>query len=438
MGLTIVVGTQWGDEAKGKLTDLLAQDMHIVARYNGGDNAGHTIAHQGHTYKLHLVPSGILHPGCQLVIGNGVVVNPQVLLDEMDELASLGIDVPPQRLRLSDGAHLIMPYHRALDGASEGARGDSRIGTTRRGVGPAYADKAARSGLRAGDMLESDFPSRVREATAAQNAVLEKVYGQPPLPVEEIVAQYAAHADRLRSHIGDTSLLIHEALQSGKQVLAEGAQGMLLDLDHGTYPYVTSSSPIAGGAFTGLGIGPGTLSRIVGVAKAYTTRVGEGPFPTELTGSLGDQIRGTGDQPWDEYGTTTGRPRRCGWLDLVILRYAARVNGLTELGITKLDVLSTFDRIPVCAAYEVDGHRLEVFPNRIMDLARCRAIYEELPGWGADIMAARAWEDLPPAARAYIDFVEKQIGVPVSLVSVGPEREQTVHRHDVAARRPKP
>jgi adenylosuccinate synthase len=428
MGLTIIVGTQWGDEAKGKLTDLLAQDMDVVARYNGGDNAGHTIAHQGRTYKLHLVPSGILHPRCQLVIGNGVVVNPEVLLGEMDELTSLGIDVSPQRLRLSDGAHLVMPYHRALDGAVERARGNSRIGTTRRGIGPAYADKAARSGLRAGDMLEGDFATRVREAVSAQNNVLQKVYGQSALSPEEIVAQYVAYGDRLRPCITDTSLLIHQALESGQDVLAEGAQGMLLDLDHGTYPYVTSSSPTAGGAFTGLGIGPGSLARVVGVAKAYTTRVGEGPFPTELTGPLGDRIRGTGDQPWDEYGTTTGRPRRCGWLDLVILRFAARINGLMELGITKLDVLSSFDRIPICVAYEMEGRRLDAFPSRITDLARCRAIYQELSGWGEDIMAARAWDDLPPSAQAYIEFVERQIGVPVSVVSVGPEREQTIHR----------
>jgi adenylosuccinate synthase len=428
MGLTIIVGTQWGDEAKGKLTDLLAQDMDVVARYNGGDNAGHTIAHQGRTYKLHLVPSGILHPRCQLVIGNGVVVNPEVLLGEMDELTSLGIDVSPQRLRLSDGAHLVMPYHRALDGAVERARGNSRIGTTRRGIGPAYADKAARSGLRAGDMLEGDFATRVREAVSAQNNVLQKVYGQSALSPEEIVAQYVAYGDRLRPCITDTSLLIHQALESGQDVLAEGAQGMLLDLDHGTYPYVTSSSPTAGGAFTGLGIGPGSLARVVGVAKAYTTRVGEGPFPTELTGPLGDRIRGTGDQPWDEYGTTTGRPRRCGWLDLVILRFAARINGLMELGITKLDVLSSFDRIPICVAYEMEGRRLDAFPSRITDLARCRAIYQELSGWGEDIMAARAWDDLPSAARAYIEFVEREIGVPVSFVSVGPERQQTIRR----------
>jgi adenylosuccinate synthase len=363
-----------------------------------------------------------------LVIGNGVVVNPEVLLGEMDELTSLGIDVSPQRLRLSDGAHLVMPYHRALDGAVERARGNSRIGTTRRGIGPAYADKAARSGLRAGDMLEGDFATRVREAVSAQNNVLQKVYGQSALSPEEIVAQYVAYGDRLRPCITDTSLLIHQALESGQDVLAEGAQGMLLDLDHGTYPYVTSSSPTAGGAFTGLGIGPGSLARVVGVAKAYTTRVGEGPFPTELTGPLGDRIRGTGDQPWDEYGTTTGRPRRCGWLDLVILRFAARINGLMELGITKLDVLSSFDRIPICVAYEMEGRRLDAFPSRITDLARCRAIYQELSGWGEDIMAARAWDDLPSAARAYIEFVEREIGVPVSFVSVGPERQQTIRR----------
>jgi adenylosuccinate synthase len=428
MGLTIIVGTQWGDEAKGKVTDLLAEDMDVVARYNGGDNAGHTIAHQGRTFKLHLVPSGVLHPQCRLVIGNGVAVNPEVLLEEIDRLASLGIDVSPRRLELSDGAHLIMPYHRALDGAAEQERGDSQIGTTRRGIGPAYADKAARTGLRAGDMLESDFDSRVREAVVAHNRLLEKVYGQSPLSPEEAVDQYAAYADRLRPHITDTSLRVHRALQAGQMVLAEGAQGMLLDLDHGTYPYVTSSSPIAGGVYTGLGVGPGDCPRILGVAKAYTTRVGAGPFPTELTGPLGHQIRGTGDQPWDEYGTTTGRPRRCGWLDLVILRYAARINGLTELAITKLDVLSSFESIPVCVAYELDGRRVEEFPRRITDLARCRPIYEELPGWNTAIMEVKAWEDLPSAARAYVEYIEERIGVPAVLVSVGPGREQSISR----------
>ena len=428
MGLIIIVGTQWGDEAKGKITDLLAQEADVVARYNGGDNAGHTIAHQGCTFKLHLVPSGILHPQCQLYIGNGVVVNPQILLDEMDELTAEGVDVSPRRLKLSDRAHLIMPYHRALDGAAERARGDSRIGTTQRGIGPVYADKAARAGLQAGDMLESDFALRVREAVATQNKVLEKVYDQSPLSPEEIAAQYTAYAERLRPHIADTSLLIHQALEAGQKVLAEGAQGMLLDLDHGTYPYVTSSSPIAGGAFTGLGIGPGDPPQVVGVAKAYTTRVGAGPFPTELTGALGDQLRGTGDQPWDEYGTTTGRPRRCGWLDLVILCYAARINGLTGLAITKLDVLSSFDRIRVCVAYELDGQRLEEFPSRTTELAHCRPIYEEIEGWERDIMAVRTWEDLPPEARAYVEFIEERVGVPAPLISVGPEREQTICR----------
>jgi len=428
MGLTIIVGTQWGDEAKGKITDLLAQEADVVSRYNGGDNAGHTIAHQGRTFRLCLVPSGILNPCCQLRIGNGVAVNPGGLLDEIDELTAAGIDVSPRRLTLSDRAHLIMPYHRALDGAAEGARADAQIGTTRRGIGPVYADKAARCGLRAGDMLEPDFPQQVRQAVAAQNNVLEKVYGQSPLSPEEVAAQCATYAERLRPYIGNTSLFIHQALAAGQGVIAEGAQGTLLDLDQGTYPYVTSSSATAGGAFTGLGIGPVYPMRVVGVAKAYTTRVGAGPFPTELTGSLGERLRGTGDQPWDEYGTVTGRPRRCGWLDLVILRYAARINGLTEVAMTKLDVLSSFDRIRVCVAYELDGNRLEEFPSRTTDLARCRPTYEELEGWQRDIMGIKTWEDLPPLGRAYVEFVERQIGVPITLISVGAEREQTIRR----------
>ena len=434
MALTIVVGTQWGDEAKGKITDLLAREVDVVARYNGGDNAGHTISHQGRILKLHLVPSGVLHPRCRLYIGNGVVVNPQILLEEIDLLAGEGIDVSPQRLSLSDGAHLVMPYHRVLDGASERARGNSQIGTTQRGIGPAYADKASRSGLRAGDMLaqtdrgEGDFGLKVANSVTVHNDLLHKVYGQSPLSATDIAAQYSAYAERLKPYITDTSLLIHKTLESGHHVLAEGAQGTLLDLDQGTYPYVTSSSPIAGGVFAGLGIGPGYHPTVVGVAKAYTTRVGEGPFPTELTGELGNQIRGTGDQPWDEYGTTTGRPRRCGWLDLTILRYATRINSLTELVITKLDVLSSLDRVLVCIAYELDGHRLEEFPRRLTDLARCRPVYEELQGWGSDIMSVKTWQGLPSAAKAYVEFVESRVGVQVTLVSVGPDREHTLRR----------
>jgi adenylosuccinate synthase len=425
MPATIVVGAQWGDEGKGRVVDWLAREAHLVARFNGGDNAGHTVVAQGHTLKLHLVPSGVLHPGLVCLIGAGVVVNPARLVAEMDELAALGVDVGPSRLRLSAAAHVVLPTHRALDGARETARGGGAIGTTRRGIGPTYADKAARVSLRAGGMAEPEhFAERVAERVQAHNRTLRELHGAEPLSAEEIAAEYCAYARRLAPHLADGSALVNEALAAGETVLCEGAQGLLLDLDHGTYPYVTSSSTVAGGALTGLGFGPRHVSRVVGVAKAYTTRVGAGPFPTELLDEVGDQIRDVGG----EYGTTTGRPRRCGWLDLVILRYAARANGLDELALTKLDVLGGLERLKVAVAYERDGERTEVFPAEfgIERLAEWRPVYEELPGWMADISGARRRQDLPPAAREYVARVEEWVGVPVTLVGVGPGREQAV------------
>lgn len=425
MPAIIVVGAQWGDEGKGRVVDWLARDIQIVARFNGGDNAGHTIIAQGHTLKLHLVPSGILYPYVTCLIGAGVVVNPQRLVEEIDALAALGLDVSPARLKVSAAAHIILPTHLTLDGAREEARGAGAIGTTRRGIGPVYADKASRVNLRAGDMADSErFAELVAEGVRAHDRRLEEKYGASTVSPEAAAAEYCTYAQRLKPYLADGSALVGEALAAGKTILCEGAQGLLLDLDHGTYPYVTSSSCIAGGALTGLGFGPQHVSRVVGVAKAYTTRVGAGPFPTELLDETGEHIRNIGR----EYGTTTGRPRRCGWLDAVILRYAVRVNGLSELALTKLDVLSGLERIRVAVAYERDGERLEYFPAEygVEALAGWKPVYEELPGWQEDISGTRRREDLPPAAHTYVARIEEWAGVPVTFISVGPEREQAI------------
>ncbi len=429
MPATIVVGAQWGDEGKGRVVDWLARDVQLVARYNGGDNAGHTVVAQGHTLKLHLVPSGILYPDLTCLIGAGVVVNPERLLTEMDELTALGVDVGPSRLKLSAAAHVILPTHRALDGAREATRGKQAIGTTKRGIGPVYADKADRISLRAGDMAHPErFSERVQENVLAHNRRLQELYDLEPLPATQIAAEYLAYAQQLAPHLVDGSALVREMLTAGKTILCEGAQGLLLDLDHGTYPYVTSSSTVAGGALTGLGFGPRYVSRVIGVAKAYTTRVGAGPFPTELLDQVGDHIREVGN----EYGTTTGRPRRCGWLDLVILRYAAQINGLDEIALTKLDVLSGLERLKVAVAYERGRERIEHFPAEfgIQALAEWKPVYEELPGWEEDITAARTRDDLPSAAREYVERVEEWVGVPVTLIGVGPGREQAIVRQD--------
>jgi adenylosuccinate synthase len=425
MPAIIVVGAQWGDEGKGRVVDWLAREAQFVARFNGGDNAGHTVIAQGRTLKLHLVPSGVLYPDLTCLIGAGVVVNPEQLIVEMDELAALGVDAGPSHLKLSAAAHVILPTHRALDGAREETRGQSALGTTKRGIGPAYADKAARVNLRAGDMVNAEqFAERVAEGIRAHNRRLQERYGTESLSPEQAAAEYYVYAQRLAPHLVDGSALVGEALAAGETVLCEGAQGLLLDLDHGTYPYVTSSSTVAGGALTGLGFGPRYVSRVVGVVKAYTTRVGAGPFPTELLDEIGDQIRESGN----EYGTTTGRPRRCGWLDLVILRYAARLNGLDEVALTKLDVLDGLERIKVAVAYERDGERTEHFPVEfgLEALAQWKPIYEELPGWTEDISTVRRREDLPPAAREYVERIEAEIDVPITLIGVGPEREQAI------------
>lgn len=427
MPLQIVVGAQWGDEGKGRIVDLLSARADLVARYNGGDNAGHTVTVGSQTYKLHLVPSGIVHPHTISLIGAGLVVNPLTLISEIEALTASGVDAGPGRLRISHAAHLITPAHRALDSAQEQARGEGQIGTTGRGIGPAYTDKTARKGLRVEEMLHPQiFADRLQKQLEAANHTLKTVYNAEPLDIVEIVKKMAASAEFLRPYIAEVGDEISQALRTGKQVLAEGAQGTLLDLDHGTYPFVTSSNPIAPGAFAGLGLGITPVERVIGVTKVFQTRVGAGPFPTEVFGEEAIRLRGTGANPWDEFGTTTGRPRRVGWLDLVLLRYAARVNGLTELILTKLDVLSGLPVLRLCTAYRVDGKIYERLPLGPADLSPFEPIYEELPGWEKDVSDIRNWADLPAPARRYVERIAELTGVPVSQVSVGPEREQVV------------
>jgi adenylosuccinate synthase len=427
MSATIVVGTQWGDEGKGKVVDWAAESADLVARFAGGDNAGHTVTVAGERFALHLIPSGILYPSKLCLLGSGMVINPVRLVGEMDGLAARGVDVTPDRLKISVGAHLILPYHITLDGAQEAGRGEEAIGTTKRGIGPAYTDKSARVGLRAGAMHDPEaFSEQVYRAVEDKNTLLTAVYGQSPLDAETVAAEFHDYARRLAPYLADVSLIVNQALEKGQHLLCEGAQGALLDLDHGTYPFVTSSAPTAGGALTGLGFGPRHVERVIGVAKAYTTRVGAGPFVTELLDETGDRLRGTGANPWDEFGTTTGRPRRCGWLDVLILRYAARVNGLTHLALTKLDILSGFERIKVAIAYDYQAEQLDHLPLDAEVLVACQPIYEELPGWSEDIQHAQTLDDLPAAARAYVRRIEELVGVPVTLISVGPGREQTI------------
>jgi adenylosuccinate synthase len=427
MPLDIVIGAQWGDEGKGRVVDLLASRADYVARFNGGDNAGHTVTVGSNTFKLHLIPSGVVHPHTIGVIGNGVVVNPATLLGEMTHLNAAGLDTSPMRLRLSYAAHLITPAHRAIDAAQEAARGKGAIGTTLRGIGPAYSDKVARSGLRLGQMLDLPTFTEAFEAhITSANQRLSALYGADPVDLKAATQQYVEFAQVLHPYIADVSVILNEALQNGKRVLGEGAQGTLLDLDHGTYPFVTSSHPTAAGALLGLGLGVSCTERVIGVTKAFQTRVGAGPFPTELSGELALHLRGTGANPWDEFGTTTGRPRRVGWLDMVLLRYAARINSLTELALTKLDILSGMDPVCICVAYRKGSHTFRELPFGPSDLSGFEPVYEELPGWQQELRHARTWEDLPPPARAYILRIEELSGVPVRIVSVGPEREQVV------------
>ena len=426
MPALVLVGAQWGDEGKGKVTDVLGGAVDYVVRYQGGNNAGHTVVLGTESYALHLIPSGVLRPDCVPVIGNGVVVDPKVLLEEMDGLAARGIDCG--RLLLSADAHLIMPHHRALDRVTERYLGAAKIGTTGRGIGPCYGDKVARVGIRVQDLLDPGIFRKKLELTLREkNQVLSKVYNRRAIDIDDVVVEYEGYAERLCPHIADTSLILARALDRGETVLLEGSQGTLLDVDHGTYPFVTSSSPTAGGASAGSGIGPTRISRVIGIAKAYTTRVGAGPFPTELHDDVGERLRSVGE----EYGVTTGRARRTGWLDLVILRYAVRVNGLTDLFLTKLDVLSGLDRVPVCTGYRVNGMEATEMPMTQTDFHHAVPIYEDLPGWSEDISAARSIDDLPRAAQGYIRLIEQVCQCPVSAVGTGADRDQTLVLRDL-------
>ena len=428
MPAIVLLGAQWGDEGKGKATDLLGGRVDYVVRYQGGNNAGHTVVIGDEKYALHLLPSGILSPGVVPVIGNGVVVDPAVLLHEMAGLEARGVDT--SRLLISASAHLITPYHVTLDKVSERFLGKSKIGTTGRGIGPTYMDKVGRLGIRVQDLFDpSILRQKVEGALANKNQVLIKVFNRRELEVDAITEELLQYAEPLRPHVADTSLVLNDALDAGKIVLLEGGQGTLLDVDHGTYPFVTSSNPTAGGACTGSGIGPTRVTRVIGILKAYTTRVGSGPFPTELLDEWGELLRSVGG----EVGVTTGRPRRCGWFDAPIARYATRVNGLTDIFLTKLDVLTGIERIPVCVAYDIEGQRITELPMTQTDFHHARPVYEELPGWTEDISGARSIEDLPPNAQAYVRYLEELSGAPISAIGVGQDRDATIAVRDMLA-----
>ncbi len=421
MANVIVIGAQWGDEGKGKITDLLSRSADVVVRYQGGVNAGHTIVVKDQTFKLHLIPSGILYPKTECIIGCGTVIDPEVLLRELDQLKELGIST--RNLLISETAHVTMPYHRLIDQASEERRGSHKIGTTGRGIGPTYADKSERIGIRMLDLMDQQGLHEQLEWTINyKNVILEKLYNLPPLDPQEVIDEYLGYAERLRPYVVDTSLKIYDAVRRRRNILFEGAQGTLLDLDHGTYPYVTSSNPVAGGACVGTGLGPTMIDRVIGVAKAYTTRVGEGPFPTEIHGEAGEHLCSRGA----EVGTTTGRQRRCGWFDAVIGRYAVRINGMDCLAITKLDVLDELEEIKVCVAYEIDGENCEHFPRNARQFARCKPVYKTLPGWRVSTSDCRSLEDLPGKALNYLKFLAELMEVPIAIVSLGASRDQTI------------
>jgi adenylosuccinate synthase len=423
MSATVILGAQWGDEGKGKITDRYSRDADVVVRYQGGNNAGHTIVVDGERFALSLIPSGVLYPQVTPVIGNGTVIDPAVLIREMEELTARGID--PSQLRISGNAHVIMPYHRKLDAVLERYLGEEQIGTTKRGIGPAYMDKYSRFGIRIQDLFDPKiFRKKLDVVGKDKNRQLQKVYNQLPLDIDEIYEEYLGYADVIQDHVADTSLLVWEAIHAGKNVLFEGAQGTLLDIDHGTYPFVTSSNPTAGGAVTGSGVGPRDIDNVIGVAKAYITRVGTGPFPTELLDDTGERMIEIGG----EYGVVTGRRRRTGWLDSVALRYSARVNGLTEIALTKLDILSHFGPLKIAVAYDSLGERYDEFPRQQRVLYNCHPVYEELEGWGEDISGVESYDDLPEAAKRYVERVEELSGVRVSSVGVGPGREATLMR----------
>ena len=426
----VIIGTQWGDEGKGKIVDLLAADADIVARFQGGNNAGHTMVVDGQQFISHLVPSGILQ-GKICVIGNGLVVDPGVLLGEIDYLTDKGVNIGPDNLKISDRAHVIMPYHKAVDNARERMKGDQKIGTTGRGIGPCYEDKATRRGIRFVELMDGDlFEERVRAIMEEKNFYLEHYLKAETVDPEAVIAEYRAYAERLRPYVENVSVTLDRAIKDGGQVLFEGAQGTHLDIDHGTYPYVTSSNTVAANASSGAGIGARHLNGVTGIVKAYTTRVGAGPFPTELFDEIGDRIQDKGA----EFGATTGRRRRCGWLDTVIVRNAVRLNGLTGLAITKLDVLGELDEIKICDAYDYKGQTLTEFPTDLRVLAECKPIYETVPGWKADISGIRSEEDLPEAARSYLKRIETLTETPIDIISVGPGREQTIVVRNILAR----
>ena len=429
MPAIVLLGAQWGDEGKGKATDILGDRVDYVVRYQGGNNAGHTVVIGDQKYALHLLPSGILSPNVVPVIGNGVVIDPAVLLEEIKGLNERGIDT--SKLVISSNAHLITPYHRTIDKVSERFLGKAKIGTTGRGIGPAYADKISRIGIRVQDLFDqSILQKKIEGALKDKNQVLTKVFNRKDMEVTEILEEYLRYAEILRPYVTDTALLLNKALEQGKTVLLEGSQGTLLDVDHGTYPFVTSSNPTAGGACTGSGIGPTKIERVIGIVKAYTTRVGSGPFPTELENEDGEKLRTIGH----EYGTTTGRNRRCGWYDAPIARFAVRINGLTDFFLTKLDVLTGWEKIPVCVAYEIDGERVEEVPSSQTDFHHAVPIYEYLPGWSDDISKARSLADLPKNARDYITFLEEISGAPMSAIGVGPGRDETIVTRDLLKR----
>lgn len=421
MSAVIVIGTQWGDEGKGKIVDHLAEKADVVVRYQGGNNAGHTVVVDGNEFKLQLLPSGILYKDKTCVVGNGVVIDPAVMIRELRTMQEKGVETSD--LKVSNRAHVIMPYHRLLDEVEEDYRGEHKIGTTKRGIGPCYMDKNARSGIRMVDLLdEEEFSAKLERNLEAKNHLLQAVYGVEGFDYDEVRAEYLGYAQVLRPFVADTSVYINDALKAGKKVLFEGAQATLLDLDHGTYPYVTSSHPIAGGACIGAGIGPTKISKVIGVVKAYTTRVGEGPFPTELNDETGDLIRNRGH----EFGTVTGRPRRCGWLDAAVVRYAAQVSGLDYIAVTRLDILDGLKTLKTCVGYKYKGELLREFPASLRVLSEVEPIFEELPGWTESISGVRAYADLPANARRYVERLSEVAGVPLGIVSVGPARDQTI------------
>ncbi|AAM25815.1 MAG: Adenylosuccinate synthetase [Caldanaerobacter subterraneus] len=423
MSVTVIVGAQWGDEGKGKITDYLAERSEVVVRYQGGNNAGHTVEKDGVQYKLHLIPSGILYPDKICVIGNGVVVDPSALLKEIEDLKAKGVEVKEDNLKISDRAHVVFPYHIKEDELEEKGKGDEDLGTTKKGIGPCYRDKTERIGIRMCDLMNAEvFREKLKKNLERKNKIFKDIYGEDGFDFEQIFETYREYAERLRPYVTDTSVLLYNLAKEGKKILFEGAQGTLLDLDFGTYPYVTASHPVAGGATIGAGIGPTMIDNVIGVVKAYTTRVGKGPFPTELKDEIGDFLREKGY----EYGTTTGRPRRCGWIDIVMLRYAVRVSGITSLALTKLDTLTGLEKIKICTGYKINGKIIEDFPASLEELKMCEPIYEEMEGWSENIQDVRSFEDLPLNAKKYVKRLEELVGVEFSIISVGPEREETI------------